>query len=382
MSRAAQPPGARAGVAAGEVAATPGAPSPASPRRYASVDALRGLTVAAMLLVNNPGDWGHVYAPLLHAQWDGYTPTDQVFPMFLFIVGVSIALALMPRRESGVATPALLRPALWRAARIVGLGLLLHVCAMWATDHEFLRLPGVLQRIGLCFAAAALIALYLPARAQWIAFAALLLGYGGLLAAGGSYAPFANIASRFDSALFGAHVYQIDAAGRGHDPEGLVSTLGALATTVLGLRAGDWLRRGELRALLVAGALCMLAGIALSYQQPINKNLWTPAYVLWSGGVSCWILAGFHYLIDRRGWPALGRAFGVNAIAAYGGSALLLYLLLGLGWLEPIYRHGFADWMTPRFGPYLPSLAFALAFVALWWGVVRWLDARRIYFKI
>jgi predicted acyltransferase len=104
--------------------------------------------------------------------------------------------------------------------------------------------------------------------------------------------------------------------------------------------------------------------------------------VLWSGGVSCWVLALFHQLIDRRGWPAWGRAFGVNAIAAYGGSALLLYLLMGMGWLEPIYRHAFADWMTPRFGPYLPSLAFALAFVALWWGVVRWLDARRIYFKI
>lgn len=353
-----------------------------APKRYASVDALRGLTVAAMLLVNDPGDWGHVYAPLLHSEWNGYTPTDQVFPMFLFIVGVSIALALMPRRESGVAAASLLRPALWRGLRILGLGLLLHLIAMWVIDREYLRLPGVLQRIGLCFAAAALMALYLSARAQWIAFVALLLGYAALLASGGSYAPFENIASRFDSALFGVHVYQIDASGRGHDPEGLVSTLGALATTLLGLRAGDWLRRGQVRVLLIAGALCALAGVLLAYAQPINKNLWTPAYVLWSGGVSCWVLALFHQLIDRRGWPAWGRAFGVNAIAAYGGSALLLYLLMGMGWLQPLYRHAFADWMTPRFGPYLPSLAFALAFVALWWGVVRWLDARRIYFKI
>lgn len=379
MSRAPGP-----GVAASPASAVPApVPAAAPARRYASVDALRGLTVAAMLLVNDPGDWAHVYAPLLHASWDGFTPTDLVFPMFLFIVGVSIALAMMPRRESGVAAPVLLRPALWRAARILALGLGLHVVAMWATGHEYLRLPGVLQRIGLCFAAAALIALYLPARAQWIAWAALLGGYFALLAGGGSYAPFENIVSRLDSALFGVHVYQIDpVSGRGHDPEGLVSTLGALATTLLGLRAGDWLRHGRIGALCVAGGLCLLAGWALSQAQPINKNLWTPAYVLWAGGWSCWILALCHRLIDRAGWPPVGRAFGVNAITAYAGSALMLYLLIGLGWLEPIYRHVFADWMTPRFGPYVPSLAFALAFVALWWGVVKWLDLRRIYFKI
>lgn len=354
-----------------------------APKRYASVDALRGLTVAAMLLVNDPGDWSHVYAPLLHSDWHGFTPTDLVFPMFLFIVGASIALAMLPRLEAGTPAPALLRPALWRALRILGLGLALHLIAMWVTDREYLRLPGVLQRIGLCFAAAAAIALYLSARAQWALWGALLAGYFALLAVGGSYAPFVNIASRIDFSIFGAHVYQIDpASGRGHDPEGLVSTLGALATTLLGLRAGDWLRRGRVRALLLAGAAGLLAGAALDLAQPINKNLWTPAYVLWAGGWSCWILALCHALIDRKGWPPLGRAFGVNAIAAYAGSALLLYLLMGLGWLEPIYRHGFADWMTPRFGPYLPSLAFALAFVALWWLVVRVLDARRIYFKI
>lgn len=354
-----------------------------APRRYASVDALRGLTVAAMLLVNDPGDWSHVYAPLLHSQWHGFTPTDLVFPMFLFIVGASIALAMLPRLDAGTPAPALLRPALWRALRILGLGLALHLIAMWVTDRDCLRLPGVLQRIGLCFAAAAAIALYLSARAQWALWGALLAGYFVLLAIGGSYQPFVNIASRIDFSIFGAHVYQIDpASGRGHDPEGLVSTLGALATTLLGLRAGDWLRRGQVRALLLAGAAGLLAGAALDLAQPINKNLWTPAYVLWAGGWSCWILALCHVLIDRKGWPPLGRAFGVNAIAAYAGSALLLYLLMGLGWLEPIYRHGFADWMTPRFGPYLPSLAFALAFVALWWLVVRALDARRIYFKI
>lgn len=354
-----------------------------TPARFASVDTLRGITVAAMLLVNNPGDWAHVYAPLLHAQWHGCTPTDLIFPMFLFIVGVSIALALMPRVERGDDPARLTRTVLSRAARIVGLGLLLHLCALWAFDLPHYRVMGVLQRIGLCFGAAGMLALYTRPRMQWALLGALLLGYGALLAAGGSLEPLVNLASRIDHALLGVHVYQLDpASGRGHDPEGLVSTLGALATTLLGLRAGDWLRHGDRRALWIGGAVAMALGLAWSLWQPLNKNLWTPSYVLWTGGIACWVLALFNTLIDRRGWPPLGRAFGVNAIAAYAGSAFMLYALAGLGWLEPLYRHAFADWMTPRFGPYLPSLAYALCFVAVWWIVVRVLDARRVYFKI
>lgn len=357
--------------------------SAAALARYASVDALRGVTVAAMLLVNNPGDWGHVYAPLLHAQWHGCTPTDLIFPMFLFIVGVSIALALSPRVERGEARSPLTRAVLVRALRIVGLGLLLHLCALWAFDLPHYRIMGVLQRIGLCFAVAGLVALYLRARMQWAVLAALLTLYAAMLATGGSYAPFENIASRIDHAVLGVHVYQLDSAtGLGHDPEGLVSTLGALATTLFGLRAGEWLRRGELEALCVAGVAAMVLGFAWSHVLPLNKNLWTPSYVLWTGGIACVLLAAFHVLIDKRGWPAIGRAFGVNAIAAYAGSAFMLYALAAAGWLEPLYRHGFADWMTPRFGPYVPSLAYALAFVAFWWVVMRVLDARRVYVKI
>ncbi|HJW46223.1 MAG TPA: heparan-alpha-glucosaminide N-acetyltransferase domain-containing protein, partial [Lysobacter sp.] len=153
-----------------------------APMRWASVDALRGITVAAMLLVNNPGDWGHVYAPLLHAQWHGITPTDLIFPLFLFVVGVSIALALSPRLERGESQPALASIVVKRAARIVGLGLLLHLCALWALDLPHYRVMGVLQRIGLCFAAAGLLVLYSPPRAQWAIFFALLIGYAVLLA--------------------------------------------------------------------------------------------------------------------------------------------------------------------------------------------------------
>ncbi|MBB6065311.1 acyltransferase family protein [Pseudoxanthomonas broegbernensis] len=353
------------------------------PARFASVDALRGLTVAAMLLVNTPGDWGHVYAPLLHAPWHGCTPTDLVFPFFLCIVGVSIALGVMPRLEAGVERGALMRAASVRALRILGMGLLLHLLAWWWLDLPHYRPWGVLQRIGLCFLVAAAVALWLKPRGQWALLAALLLGGWALLAWGGGYAPFENIASRIDDALLGPWLYQHDpATGRGHDPEGLASTLGALATTVLGLRAGDWLRHGRARALWAGAAAALLLGLAWSALLPWNKNLWTSSYVLWSGGWALLALAAAHLLIDRRGGPALGRAFGVNAIAAYAGSAVMVYALAGLGWLEPIYRVGFAGWMTPKFGPYLPSLAFALAFVALWWCIVAWMDRRRWYLKI
>ena len=351
--------------------------------RFASVDALRGITVAAMLLVNNPGDWGHVYAPLLHSEWNGCTPTDLVFPFFLFIVGVSIALGIVPRVEAGADVTSLRRAVVLRAAKIIGLGLLLHLLAFWLLDKPWFRPWGVLQRIGLCFAVAGLLATLTRAKAQWAIIAVLLLGYWVLLAAGGSFAPWDNLASRVDAALLGPMAYQFDAASdRGHDPEGLLSTLPAIATTLLGVRAGQWLRDGDRKRLLLAAAVALLAGFAWSQWFPFNKNLWTSSYALWTAGWAMLALALCHALIDERKWPALGRRFGANAIAAYVGSAAMVYALAGLGWWEPIYRVGFSDWMTPRFGPYLPSLVFALAFVALWWGVVRWMDRRRWYLKL
>jgi predicted acyltransferase len=352
-------------------------------RRFDSVDALRGITVAAMLLVNNPGDWGHVYAPLLHSEWHGCTPTDLVFPFFLFIVGVSIALGIVPRVEAGADIASLRRAVLLRAAKIVGLGLLLHLLAFWLLDKPWFRPWGVLQRIGLGFAAAGLLATLTRAKAQWIIIAILLVGYWALLAAGGSFTPWDNLASRIDAALLGPMAYQLDAAsGRGHDPEGLLSTLPAVATTLLGVRAGQWLRDGEVRRMLQGAAVMLLAGFAWSQWLPFNKNLWTSSYVLWTAGWAMLALALCHALIDDRKWPALGRRFGVNAIAAYVGSAAMVYAFAGFGWWEPIYRIGFSDWMTPRFGPYLPSLAFAAAFVGLWWGVVWWMDRRRWYLKL
>lgn len=354
----------------------------AAPARFASVDALRGITVAAMLLVNMPGDWAHVYAPLLHAQWHGCTPADLVFPFFLFAVGVSIALGIVPRMESGAARGPLARAVLWRAAKIVALGLALHALAFWLLDKPWFRPWGVLQRIGLCFAAAGLLAIYAKPRVQWAVTLVLLLGYWALLTPYG-HARYTNLASRVDTALFAPLLYQWDAAtGLGHDPEGLLSTLPALATTLLGVRAGDWLRRGAVKALVWAGAAMVALGLAWAQVFPLNKNLWTSSYVLFAAGWAALALVLCHVLIDRRGWPAFGRRFGVNAIAAYVGSAAMVYPLSGLGWLGPIYQHGFAGWMTPLLGPYAPSLAFAACFVLLWWGIVAWMDRRGWYLKV
>jgi predicted acyltransferase len=351
-------------------------------RRLDSVDALRGLTVAAMLLVNNPGDWGHVYAPLSHAAWHGCTPTDLIFPFFLFVVGVSLSLSLGPRIDAGGDPAALRRTVLVRALRIIVLGLVLHAVAHWLMDTRAFRPFGVLQRIGLCFAVAGLLAIETRPRTQWAAFGAILLGYWALLSWGGPLSKEGNLASRIDTVLLGRFAYAFDpATGLGHEPEGLLTTLPAIATTLLGVRAGDWLRRGHRSRLWQVGMAALLAGWAWSCVLPFNKQLWTSSYVLWSGGWAMLALLAAHEFIDRRGGPALGRSFGVNAIAAYAGAWLMVCVLEGLHWGQPLYQVAFG-WMVPIAGPHVASLAYALAFVGVWWGVVVWLDRRKIYFKI
>jgi len=350
--------------------------------RLASVDAFRGLTVAAMLLVNDAGDWGHVYAPLAHADWHGCTLADLVFPFFLFIVGVSIALSVGVRVDAGAAAATLRRSVCTRALRIIVLGLVLHAVLHWLVDTPTFRPLGVLQRIGICSAVVGLLAIDTRPRTQWLVCAALLLGYWALLAWGGPLTKGGNLASRVDTALLGRFAYQFDAAsGVGHEPEGLLSTLPAIATTLLGLRAGDWLRKGEAARLWQAALMAATLGWLWSGVLPFNKQLWTSSYTLWTAGLAMAALWLAHEGVDRRGWPAWGRSFGVNAIAAYAGSWLMTCVLVGQRWKRPLYEHGFA-WMTPITGPYLPSLAFALAVVAFWWIVAGALDKRGVRIKI
>lgn len=331
----------------------------AAPRRFPSVDVLRGWAVALMLLVNYPGSWAHVYAPLEHSEWNGFTPTDLVFPTFLYVVGVSIALGLKP------GTPL---PKMWaRALRLIAVGWLLYAVAMWGYGKEHFRIWGVLQRIGLCYGAAATLALWLTPRRQWGVIAGLLLGYWALLVAGGGYLPWDNLASRVDTWVAGVHNYQFDVAtGKAHDPEGLLSTLPALATTLLGVRAGHWLRERGLAFLLRAGVALLAVGWAWAWPMPWNKNLWTSSYAVYAAGWSTVLLASCHALFDRCGAPPWGRSMGINAIAAYAGSWLLACLFEKFGVFGTAYAQA-AAWL----GDGKPaSLAVATAFVALWWGLM------------
>lgn len=340
------------------------APTP----RLASVDVLRGWAVAAMLLVNYPGDWAHVHPLLRHSEWNGCTPTDLIFPTFLFLVGVSIALAMAEAPAAGAARRERLGKAWRRALRLVLLGLALHAVAMWAYQQPQFRPWGVLQRIGLCFGVAASAHLHLRARGQWIAIVLILASYAGVLAITGGTAPWDNIVSRIDAWMLGAHAYRFDAAsGRGHDPEGLLSTLPAIATTLLGLRAGAWLRAGAASRLIVAGLVALAVGWAWSFVLPWNKNLWTPSFVAWSAGWAMLLLALCHRLFDQWRWPPLGRSLGTNAIVAYAGSWVMACVFERLGLFADLYRGVVHPLLAPAFGDKAASLGFATAFVAFWW---------------
>ena len=328
----------------------------AAPRRFVSVDVLRGWAVAAMLLVNYPGSWDHVFAPLEHSEWNGFTPTDLIFPHFLFVMGVSIALGLRP----GVSLSKL-----WlRALRLVAVGMGLYLVAMWGYDKAHFRVWGVLQRIGLCYGVAATLALTLRPRMQWAVIGGILLGYWALLACNGGYVPWDNSASRVDTWLAGVHNYQFDAAtGKAHDPEGLLSTLPAIATTLLGVRAGAWLReRGAVR-LLLAGIVALAIGWLWAMAMPINKNLWTSSYVVYAAGWSLLLLALFHWLFDLRGGYPLGRSMGINAITAYAGSWLMACVFEKLGVFAAAYAQAAALLDAGK----LASLTVAVVFVAFWW---------------
>ncbi|MCO7400442.1 heparan-alpha-glucosaminide N-acetyltransferase domain-containing protein [Stenotrophomonas maltophilia] len=354
--------------------------SAAPSARLGSIDALRGITVAAMLLVNNPGDWSAVFAPLRHSDWHGCTPTDLVFPFFLFLVGVSMAFSVAPRALDASKRPTLARGVLERALRILLAGALLHLLIWWALDTHHFRIWGVLQRIAVCAALVGLLAVYARLHVQVGVLVGLLVGYTVLLLGLGDLSPWTNPASRLDTALFAPWIYQWHAdTGLGHDPEGLLSTLGALASTTLGLLAGALLRSGRAVALAGVGAATAVLGLLLAIVLPLNKQLWTPSYVLWTGGLAALALWLAHVLIDQKGWPAWGRRFGVNAITAYLGASVMSVALLATGaW----------GWVWQQLAAAMPgalelaSMLQALAFVTLWWGVAWWLDRRRIYLKI
>lgn len=381
--------------------------SPPAGARLVSLDAFRGATVALMLVVNNPGSWSHVYAPLLHAPWHGCTPTDLVFPFFLWIVGVSLVLALARRREQGVEPRVLTRQLAQRAAILVGLGLFLAAFPFGLLPtHTFslssLRIPGVLQRIGVCYLLAGLICIRTGVRGQVLWLAGLLLGYATLLLlvpvpgfGAGVLAPEGNLAWWIDSHLLKGHTWS-GAPVKGFDPEGLLSTLPAVGTVLLGALTGQvlraaWTEADKLRWLVVGGGGLVVSGLVAGTVLPINKGLWTSSYVLYAGGWAMVVFAVCYWLIDvkqRRGWATPAVIFGMNAIVAFVMAGLVGKLLGLIRWADDagnkvtlkgwLYDGAFG-WIAE---PKLASLAFALAFLAVHFAVAWALWRRRWFVRV
>jgi predicted acyltransferase len=355
-----------------------------------------------MILVNNPGDWTKTYAPLLHAEWHGWTPTDLIFPFFLFAVGIAIPFSCAGRlaRSGGDRSP-LHRQILRRALILFVLGLFLSWFRFTPIDWSTARIPGVLQRIAVVYLVAALAWLHLGPRARALLAVALLAGYWLAMMlvpvpghGAGDLSPDGNLSAWVDHLVLGQHTWR-KAPGPG-DPEGILSTAPAIASTLAGLFAGDWLRsprapREKLKGLLLSGCLATIAGLALAPFFPINKNLWTSTYVVLTTGLALLLLAATYVLVDLKqldGWARPFSIFGTNAIAAFFGSTLLAKIALITNWTEPngetitlqgwLYSHSFGAWLPD----YVASLAWALAYVLIWLGLMAVLYRRRIFIKV
>ncbi len=371
--------------------------SPSS--RLLSLDVFRGITIAAMILVNNPGSWSYVYAPLQHAQWHGATPTDWVFPFFLFIVGVSIALAIGRRKEAGADRKALIRKILWRALIIFAIGLFLSGFPTF--DLSTLRIPGVLQRIAMVYAVTAILFLMLDPRQMFWVGMGCLLAYWGMLTLipvpGGhppNLEPGTNLGAWLDSTLLGGHLWS---QSKIWDPEGLLSTLPAFATGISGILTGVWLRSArdyfeKVAGLMVAGTVLLAGGLLWDMVFPINKQLWTSAYVLYTSGIALLVLGVLYWWIDIR-----RHRIGTQPFVIYGTNALIVYALSGVlaRTLNAIHTTDVSGnsvnikawlWLSvfePAFAsPYNASLAYAIANVLLLLGFAWLLYSHKIFIKV
>lgn len=364
--------------------------------RMLSLDAFRGITIAGMILVNNPGSWEHIYSPLEHAAWHGWTPTDLVFPFFLFIVGVSITLALARRAEDGGSKRDLYVKILRRTLIIFGLGLAL--TAFPYNDAAGFRIPGVLQRIAVCYFFASVIFLNTRWRAQAAIAATLLLGYWAVMKlihvpgfGAGNLEMEGNLAAYVDRAVLGKHTWKPL-----YDPEGILSTLPSVATALAGVLTGHLLRARrepfeKVAAMFVAGVACVVAGWAWNFWFPVNKALWTSSYVLLTAGFALQMLALCYWLIDIEGYRAWAKpflVFGSNALAVYFLAEASVRVVDALAFktadggetnlLALVYESVFARIASPLNA----SLMFAVCTVLFWLGVMWILYRRRVFIKV
>ena len=403
--------------------ATSAAPLAPKRERLLSLDVFRGITIAGMLLVNNPGTWSAIFPPLEHAEWNGWTPTDLIFPFFLFIVGITTHLSLSARRARGDDDSAVVRQILRRGIIIylLGFAMAMFPFYQWGTiasipnatpwDRilyriEHVRILGVLPRIAIVYIFAGLLTLKTTLKQQIVIIATLLFGYWfamTLILVPGENQIGAlllnthdrNLAAWLDRAILGTnHTWSGSVT---FDPEGPMSTIPAIATSMLGVIAGRWIAQREkpllerISGLFAVGALGMMAGLMWNWAFPINKNLWTSSYVIFTAGMACVAIATIMWIVDYcnvKWWTRPFVIYGVNPIVAFVGSGVLARLIYTLWHVnyhgqsvaiqDAMYQVLFLPWLPPR----VASLAFAISFVLLWYGILTVLYRRNIILKV
>ncbi len=364
--------------------------------RLASLDVFRGITIAGMILVNNPGSWSFVYAPLRHAKWHGWTPTDLIFPFFLFIVGVSIAFSFSRRINEGAVSSALYIKILRRTILLIAVGYFLRIFPSF--NFESIRIPGVLQRIAVCYLFASFLFLKVRPKGRVALTLFLLGGYWAVMklvpvpgyGAGGLEFE-GNLCGFIDMKLLAGHLYKTT-----FDPEGILSTFPALATALLGTLTGDWLlsKRSQLNkmfGLFAAGIVFVIVGLLLHPLFPINKQLWTSTFVIFTAGAAG-IILGFCYgindVLEQKKWAYPFLVFGTNAIAVYAGSTLMVKLIalirVSMRGGETISLQSFvySKLLVPWAGQQNGSLLYPIILLLIWLAILFPLYRKKIFIKI
>ncbi len=378
------------------------------PQRLLSLDFFRGLTVAAMILVNNPGSWGNIYAPLAHAEWNGCTPTDLVFPFFLFIVGVSIAYAMASKKADSASHNKTILRAIKRGLILFGLGLVLSLFPRNFRDFDLIeaikhvRIPGVLQRIGVVFIISAVLFLKLTEKNLFRAIIIILVTYWALMTfvpvPGLGYANLekeTNLGAWLDrSILTEAHLWKSAVTW---DPEGILSTLPAIGTCLFGVLVGAYLKRKDVEAatkiawLFSIGTISIIAGLLWDLQFPINKSLWTSSYVLYTGGLATVVLALSYWIIDVHQYNRFTKPFvvyGVNAITVFFVSGLMPRLVNMIKIKQPngdemgALTWFYQSFFPPYFSPINASLAYAIVFVLFFYVILWFMYKKNIIIKV
>lgn len=359
-----------------------------SSKRLLSLDVLRGITIAGMILVNNAGACGFAYAPLRHAKWDGFSPADIVFPMFLFLMGISTYISL---RKCDFVWQLSITKIVKRALLLIFIGIAMtwfvasYESGNW-TDFEYLRLMGVMQRLGICYGITAIMALFIPHKNFMTVAFGMLIGYFILQLVGNGFEKSPdNVMAIVDSALLGAnHLYL---QGRQFvDPEGVLSSIPAIAQVMIGFACGDIIMNKSdnmqrmLRVFLIGTAL-LFVGYLFSYASPLNKRMWSPSFVMVTCGVAALSLSSLIYIIDVKGlkkWCSFFEVFGANPLILY----VISYVLGDLFRVWKVTDNSFTAVLQPLFGDYFGSFMYALIFLMLNWLIGYVLFKRKIYIKI